>query len=402
MRQRRRVPGWRRRQPKRSVETPDRRDDLARRGDTTSDQASVAALRHYGHALPAAVRDDRSDFGRSSRPDHGRCRSHEPTRPVTSAARRRLGVLEAMIGSHEVLQLIDEAAGDHPVILHMNPRPRVSPALGSAGACWVGQDGTNKVRSLSGSLPASSARQVRNVRVIQFHPISRVTPRGDQTRLASDVDAWLNSPPVRELAEVSGWEWPAIGLPLGLARALAALSDDWDFRMERNAERQERNFLAGGDAIVRGRTLDRDPVEAAARALGLVDSAPVTSHEVDNLVALSGLVKACVNRTRYAAALTHHGLEVGTVSVLAGHRHLNDPERDDMIELSYGTIDDEASGCRRGDKRGIPTSASSTQLTPRGPRIPRRLPSPVLVRSRTPFLAGARNLGSSVLRACHG
>ena len=165
---------------------------------------------------------------------------------------------------------------------------------------------------------------------------------GDRRSLESDIAAWIDSAPLRVLAEMSGWEWPATRSPLELAGALAALSDDWDFRVKRNPQSQERNYLADGGATVRGRTLDREQVEVAAQALGLVDSVPVASHKVDHLVVLSGLVKACVNRTRYAAALMREGLEVGTVSVLAGHRHLTDPEREDVIELGYEDIDDEA------------------------------------------------------------
>jgi hypothetical protein len=144
------------------------------------------------------------------------------------------------------------------------------------------------------------------------------------------------------LTEMCGWEWPATGSPLELASALAALSGDWDFRAKRDPQRQERNFLAEGAAVVRGRTLEREPVEAAARALGLVDSEPVADHRVDHLVVLSGLVTACVNRTRHAATLIHGGLDVGMISVLAGHRHLTDPERQDVLRLGYGKIDDEA------------------------------------------------------------
>jgi hypothetical protein len=93
---------------------------------------------------------------------------------------------------------------------------------------------------------------------------------------------------------------------------------------------------------VHGRVVPDDLVEGAARALGLVDAAPAPAGRFSAVLVLSGLVSACVNRTRRTAELLREGLDAGSVAVLSGHRKLAGKEPDQARELGLGELFDEA------------------------------------------------------------
>jgi hypothetical protein len=142
---------------------------------------------------------------------------------------------------------------------------------------------------------------------------------------------------VRALASASGWDWPAEKDTLDLLERLADLSADWDFRKNR-----ERNFIEATLAEVNGRKIPGDLVIAAARALGLVDAVAVTGRKFSNLLVLSGLVSACINRTHRAAELIRGGLAVDAVVVLGAHRALGGAEPQQAAEAGLGDLADEA------------------------------------------------------------
>ncbi len=155
--------------------------------------------------------------------------------------------------------------------------------------------------------------------------------------LETALREWVTSAPLRALADASGWTWPA-GDDLGaLLAQLAELSADWDFRAQR-----ERNFIESDPAEVNGRVIPDDLVTAAARALGLVDATPPPAGRFSAVLVLSGLVSACVNRTRRTAGLLDEGLDTRTVAVLGGHRKLGGREPDQARELGFGELFDEA------------------------------------------------------------
>lgn len=176
---------------------------------------------------------------------------------------------------------------------------------------------------------------------VRFEPVP--LPAGERGAYdAAAVDAalrrWVTSAPLRALADACGWEWPEeAGDTLALLDRLAELSADWDFRKNR-----ERNFIEGTPAAVNGRQLPDDLVIPAARALGLVDATPVTGRTFSHLVVLSGLTRACVNRTHFAAGLLRDGLEAGSVTVLGAHRKLGGTEPEQARELGFGELTDEA------------------------------------------------------------
>lgn len=167
-------------------------------------------------------------------------------------------------------------------------------------------------------------------------------PPGELTagRLGPVLRDWVSSAPMRALAEASGWDWPS-GLGTGeLLTRLAALSADWDFRGRGGGV--ERNFIGAEPADVNGRVVPEELITAAARALGLVSATPVPQERFSSLVVLSGLVKACVNRTRHARALLGDGVRADSVTVLGGHRELRGDELVLAKELGFGDLFDEA------------------------------------------------------------
>jgi hypothetical protein len=95
-------------------------------------------------------------------------------------------------------------------------------------------------------------------------------------------------------------------------------------------------------AEVNGHAISEDLIASAAQALGLVSAMPVPLEEFSALVVLSGLVRACVNRTRYAAYLVKNGVPARSVTVLSGHRQLSQPEQVQAAQLGLGEQFDEA------------------------------------------------------------
>ena len=72
---------------------------------------------------------------------------------------------------------------------------------------------------------------------------------------------WATSPPLRVLAEASGWPWPDLAHTADtqeLLDQLAELSAAWDFRAQK-----ERNFIAGEPAEVGGQVIPDHLVLAA-------------------------------------------------------------------------------------------------------------------------------------------
>jgi hypothetical protein len=178
---------------------------------------------------------------------------------------------------------------------------------------------------------------------IRFEPVPLPSlPPGElsSARLGPVLREWISSAPIRALAEASGWEWPD-GRETGeLLDRLAALSADWDFRGRYGGV--ERDFITSDAADVNGRIVPEDLIIAAAEALGLVSATPVPDEQFSALVVLSGLVRACVNRTRHAADLLRKGVNADSVTVLGGHRKLSDGERAQAAQLGFGEQFDEA------------------------------------------------------------
>lgn len=160
------------------------------------------------------------------------------------------------------------------------------------------------------------------------------------TRLDPVLRDWVSSAPLQALARASGWEWPSDPDTGELLRRLAGLSGDWDFRGRGGGV--ERNFIGVEPAVVNDREVPEELIVSAAQALGLVSGTPVPPERFTSLVVLSGLVRACVNRTRHASALLGDGVQAGSVTVLGGHRELSHDEVVLAKEQGLGELFDEA------------------------------------------------------------
>ncbi len=186
--------------------------------------------------------------------------------------------------------------------------------------------------------------------------------RGGYGRAALDeaLRGWAESAPVRALAKSSGWVWPDAGDTRLLLDRLVDLSRDWDFRRNR-----ERNFIDSRPVEVNGRPIDAVLITEAARALGMVDATEVTGRRFSHLVVLSGLVRACINRTERAAKLARHGVAVGRVVALGAHRMLGGAEPEQARVAGLGVLVDEAevilAATRREFGLGEPLSAEEAR-----------------------------------------
>jgi hypothetical protein len=171
---------------------------------------------------------------------------------------------------------------------------------------------------------------------LPFLPPGELTP----SRLDVVLHAWVSSPPVRALAKASGWEWPDCEDTGELLGRLATLSADWDFRGRDGGV--ERDLIGAKAVDVNGQVIDEELIVSAAEALGLVSAAPVPGEQFSALVVLSGLVRACVNRTVHAAHLVTNGVRADSVTVLGGHRKLSNGEQAQAAQLGFGEQFDEA------------------------------------------------------------
>jgi len=172
-------------------------------------------------------------------------------------------------------------------------------------------------------------------------PLPSLAP-GELTaaRLDPVLREWVSSAPLRALASAAGWEWPSRADTGELVRELARLSADWDFRGRGGGV--ERNLIGGQAALEAEREIPGDLVIAAASALGLVNATPIPPESFTWLVVLSGLARACVNRTRHASAVLRDGVQAGSVAVLGGHRELSADEKVLAKEQGFGELFDEA------------------------------------------------------------
>lgn len=187
--------------------------------------------------------------------------------------------------------------------------------------------------------------------------------------LTSAMGAWLRSAPLRELAELSGWTWPATASDGELGRALADLSADWDFRARAatamGTHFVERSAMPVDEPLkLDGKVVKPEQVVRAAWALGFVESDPEPEFEPTHLVVLSGTARANVNRSRLAAAvLAEMSTPPSAVLGLTAHRELKAPERESCAGLGLQPTDTEWTTLRDAmiDAFGLPAEPSTIE-----------------------------------------
>lgn len=181
-----------------------------------------------------------------------------------------------------------------------------------------------------------------------FAPVPAV---GTGPDLTGDVAAWTGSEPLRRLVAAFGGSDDLFGSDhsgyelAGRLERLDAFSDRWDTR--RGAE---RNLAAVLDLTPAQESL----ILGAARALGLVDSAPPSRAHYDHVFVLGGLVRACLVRPAYAAKLIRSGtVWAPEVTALGGHRPFGGDEPDLARRAGVPDVNEEYEALDAGTRRAF-------------------------------------------------
>jgi hypothetical protein len=138
------------------------------------------------------------------------------------------------------------------------------------------------------------------------------------TDILDFCDQWAHSAPMASLVEAFGGSVP--DGPAGeVLDWLDRFSEVWDYR----GQRRERNEVVAPEFDHETTAL----VDAAARELGLQDTAPPAWRDYDHVVILGGLARGCVARPLHAATLMREGvLRTRLVTALSAFRPANQGE----------------------------------------------------------------------------
>lgn len=147
--------------------------------------------------------------------------------------------------------------------------------------------------------------------------------QADAAEILEDVRSWLLSPALTALlARFGGPRLRTGGIgDLELLQAWSTMN--WDFRrMNPAAGSVERNQVDPSVVPASDESFIRD----AATELGLVDANHPTARGYDHILALGGLVRACVWRTEYAGYLLANLVRAGEMTAITGYRDLTAQE----------------------------------------------------------------------------
>lgn len=176
----------------------------------------------------------------------------------------------------------------------------------------------------------------------------------DARWVSEDVDRWLAEEPLTRVVEAFGGKIP----DGAVERRLAYLEDfsaaHWEFRKGR-----ERDFIENVRLPddLGGVVLD------AARALGMRGTTRPSRDRYDHVLVLGGLVRACLLRPRFAAALRADGVTSRTVTGLTAFRPLSDPERTLLgLAAPASAADNEMSVMTEGMLHAFDVSAPPTHV----------------------------------------
>ncbi|HIW64091.1 MAG TPA: hypothetical protein H9881_16675 [Candidatus Stackebrandtia excrementipullorum] len=155
-------------------------------------------------------------------------------------------------------------------------------------------------------------------------PLPTFGAGGSAATVVQDVERWVSSDPIRDLAARFGGTVD-ISSPLKtkLDGLLELSSRRWDFRAGRErAEAIQPVF-------------DSETAELVVRAavdLGLARDTWPRFDQYDHVVVLGGLFRTCLARTRYAARLLERGVVAAAVTALGGFRPLTAAETETQVQ----------------------------------------------------------------------
>ncbi|MBT1003964.1 hypothetical protein KIH31_15345 [Paenarthrobacter sp. DKR-5] len=171
-----------------------------------------------------------------------------------------------------------------------------------------------------------------------------------RTQLGHELEAWIANPALQTLAEAWNGHVPPHRSPLDMYRWFESFSaDEWDFRGGR-----ERNQTTATRLDPRQVTA----AHAAARSLGLAEFKPPLHRHYDHVLVLGGLIRACLTRPKYVAALVAQGLTFENVTALGGFRTLEGDEIGVAAAMGL-TVDDEFEAMVEGLRRAFAIPESS-------------------------------------------
>lgn len=154
-----------------------------------------------------------------------------------------------------------------------------------------------------------------NTSIFSFVPVPSPdwdTAAAPAARCLAQIDTWTGSEPLRALVHHYGGQ-----LPVDAAERLPYLEEfsreHWDFRRGR-----ERNLVEEPSATAETVAI----VSAVGEALGLASGNPPLRNDYDAILVLGGLIRACLIRPEYAAALVSSGITTREVVALGGFRRL--------------------------------------------------------------------------------
>jgi hypothetical protein len=183
----------------------------------------------------------------------------------------------------------------------------------------------------------------------EFDPVFRLDARTGPTAVPlvrAKLHAWIDSPWLRDLVEISGGGVHFEGSLDDIVAELETFSDRWDFRRiarERGAASDDR-VAAGAARWLSAETGLTATLEArvmkAVEHLGLVQSGEPQQASYDSILVLGGGRLSCALRPLRAAELVRSGLDIRRIGLLGAARPVADSERDATDTYAPGAVDE--------------------------------------------------------------
>jgi hypothetical protein len=191
-----------------------------------------------------------------------------------------------------------------------------------------------------------------------FEPVQ---PVGHGNDLSTDIEEWINSPPIRALVVAFGGEADVAVRSLELRTKLDWLdsfTQRWDTRQGKERDQADELPLTSNQ---------EELVLNAAAALGFRKSRSPQHKSYDHVVMLGGLFRACITRPAHAANLIRTGaVRTSTVTALGGHRPFSDQERALADRAGFPGLDEEFdaldAGTRKAFQLGQPASVEGERI----------------------------------------
>lgn len=164
----------------------------------------------------------------------------------------------------------------------------------------------------------------------------------DAGNVLARVWGWASSAPLHDLVQRFGGRIPDGDGDAVLEYLEQFSAMHWDFRAGGERADARRQVFTPETAAA---------IDAAAHALGLTSTVAPRRVEYSHVLVLGGLLRACLQRTEYAAQLLANHVRASQVSAVGGYRRLTSAEREVAAEFGVDEcrfeVDVMAEGLRR-------------------------------------------------------